>query len=541
MKFLPKLYQRNIYTFISLILLGVIFRIMIPFYREYIYPDSVLWIKYSLQIAAWDFRPVLGGEMRPLESMFKYTPGYSFFIALCNLLVKDPIRASLIVSFIFGVINPILTFLIARKVADKLTAYIAGIIACVHPVAVKMSCNSLINTTVSFFFLLVIYVLLKYMDTGKKKYSVLLGLILFAVYLCRFELGLLYFLIVPVWCLVFFHRKALLQKTREVFYPVSIFMTLFLVHSLYMLKFTGMPFSEYLCVHVKPAMQVNQWISMKIDVAPPKSPFPELEKDTSLIESLKKERDEMPILKRALKLFESLFDSYEHLLIFLYIVLFLKIKSFRLKLKYEEILLVFFALSFLFIATLALRSGRNARYLYHLIYLFCPLYASLVIFLAKKAELWKPGLFTPVIIILLCPLFYKGISYNIKSAKENTLSRSYHRVVGDWIKSNYRTGKILVTGDNRYALFSSNYSYLVLVNSREELLKRARIVGASILVMDAHDMENFPALKPVFMGEDRQFISIHDSIFGDKGLVKIFRINTDTNQKSKDMKGQSTI
>jgi|GEM_PF-2026966 len=201
-------------SFFSLLIISVLFRILIPFYREYIYPDSVLWIKYALQIAAWDFRPVLGGVIRPVESLFKYTPGYSFFIALCNLLVKDPIRASLIVSFIFGVINPYLVFLIAKRIADKLTAYVAGIIACVHPVAVKMSCNSLINTTVSFFFLLAICILIKYLDTGRKKYSVLLGLLLFAIYLCRFELGLLYFVLIPIWCLIYFHGTASSQIAR---------------------------------------------------------------------------------------------------------------------------------------------------------------------------------------------------------------------------------------------------------------------------------------------------------------------------------------
>jgi len=530
MKRLPQLYENSFLVFLVLTILASIFRIIIPFYREYIYSDSVLWIKYSLQIAALDFRPVLGGVMRPVESLFKYTPGYSFFIALCNFLVKNPIISSLIVSFIFGVINPYLVFLIAGRIADKLTAFVAGIIACVHPVAIKISCNSLINTTVSFFFLVAIYIMIKFLETGRKKYSVILGLFLFAVYLCRFELGLLYFLIVPIWCLIYFHVTGSMQKARGVIYPISIFMILFLVYSFFMLKITGMVFSEYLFVHVKPAMEANQWLSRKMSIAPPQSPFPELENDISLSVSLQKERDKSPILQKTMKLFKSFFEDYELLLVFLYIILFARIKSFRLKLRYEEMLLVFFIPSFLFIAFFVLIV--RVRYLYHLIYLFCPLYAGIIIFLAKKAGLWKHGLFIPAVIVLLSPLAYKGIRYNMKSVSENTLSQSYHRLVGDWIKNNLGTEKILVTGDNRYALFSSNYSYLSLVNSREELLKWAKIVGASTLVMDEHDMGNFPALKPVFMGEDKRFITIYNSSFRDGGRVRIFRINADIDQKS---------
>jgi len=288
-------------------------------------------------------------------------------------------------------------------------------------------------------------------------------------------------------------------------------------------------FSEYLFVHVKPAMQVNQWLNRKLFIAPPPPPFPELEKDTSLIGSMQKERDKSSMLKKTMKLSGSFFESYEYLLIFLYIIFFLRVKTFRLNLRYEEMLLLLFITSLLFIAFLTLKP--RVRYLYHLIYLFCPLYASLIVFLARRVRLWKPHLFIPALAILFCPLCYKGISYNIKSVKENTLSNSYHRVVGDWIKNNYGTAKILVAGDKRYALFSGNYSFLSLVNNREELLKRARMVGASILVMDEHDMKDFPTLKPMFTGDERQIVPIYNSFFEDIGQVKIFKI--DTTEKTK--------
>jgi len=373
--------DRPLFCFVFLVILATLFRIALPFFREYIYSDTVLWIRYADQIRHLDFTPTLGEAVRPVECLFQYPPGYSLFIALFSLFLRDLILSSLAVSFFFGVINPFLVYLIGKKVGNRYVGFLAGVIACFHHVTVKISCNSLIRTTVSFFFLLAILALFKFLEEPEKKRNgLLLGTAIFAVYLCRFELGILYGLILVLFILYYFLKNGMKEKTRSILFVFLPLLFLFLVHSFLMFKFTGRFLSEYLVGHVKPVAALNRGISEAFGGKRPPSPYPALEREPSYFREARGKMEHVPFYRKCLETVDSFFESYEMILVILFIILSLKFREIRLGYRYEELFYGLFVLTLFFFAAFVL--VLRTRYLFQLLYLVFILYSRLILFLA---------------------------------------------------------------------------------------------------------------------------------------------------------------
>ena len=351
-----------------------------------------------------------------------------------------------------------------------------------------------------------------------------MGAGLFAVYLCRFELGLLYCLVLVVWCFYYFWKSGRLCKTWNLLYLIGIWGLLFIIHAIFMFHYTGSFITEYLAINSPAAMKINNWASRQFHYSPPSSPFPELESDMSTINWIYQIQDRMSFSEKLSRVFKTFFEPYEILLVGVYAILFFRMTKIRLSFRYETMLIVLFASTLLFFAFFSL--FFEVRYMFQVVYLFIPLYARLFLFIKDQLQTVSRRYAALALIILLCPICYKGISYNIKSVagKERSMSETHQRKVGAWIREKYSAGNIMILQDSRYALFSGNYTCIYLVDDREELFRRARMVGARLLIMNDVDVKNNPALTPIFEGADARFTLVYDQSFGKGTRVKIFEI-----------------
>ncbi|MFA6098191.1 MAG: glycosyltransferase family 39 protein [Patescibacteria group bacterium] len=189
--------KKEFLTIIGLFIFSIIVRLVISAF----YPvgsDSVLYLKLAERISQ-GFLSL--NEFKKVHEFIQ--PGYSFFIYLFNLVINNWEIAALAVSIISGVFLVLLTYLLAKRLFNSTTAVIAGILMCLHPMALYFSTSVLTESLFTALLISVIY--LSWLALVRKKsvfFFILIGFLIGLAYYVRI-VGLAALPVVVLWILLF--------------------------------------------------------------------------------------------------------------------------------------------------------------------------------------------------------------------------------------------------------------------------------------------------------------------------------------------------
>ena len=109
-------------------------------------------------------------EEPPYEPYFKKPLGYPLFLAFFYVLFGHHFLPVYIAQSILAAVTVVFIFLIAQVLFDRMTAFIAGIVIALNPLIGYFCSTIMTEVSFTFFFVLGIYILMKFRDHGRYVY-----------------------------------------------------------------------------------------------------------------------------------------------------------------------------------------------------------------------------------------------------------------------------------------------------------------------------------------------------------------------------------
>ncbi|MFN3551187.1 MAG: ArnT family glycosyltransferase [Endomicrobiia bacterium] len=234
-------FRNKIYIFLLVLGSISIFSYLLSCYLPILESDVLI---YHLAIPK---RFIDEGKIFNISRWFKYAtfPQLAEMLYLSALIVSNETLANFIHTF-FGILSFLLIYIIGKNFVDIKTGFVAAIIFLILPVVKELSGTAMVDLALNFYFLLVIFSCLKWVETKNNKWFYLSGIFYGLSFSVKYT-GILALYLV-IFTILWF--KLMKDTSTKIFLKdTMIFFTIFIVISLpWLLRnylWTKNPFSPF--------------------------------------------------------------------------------------------------------------------------------------------------------------------------------------------------------------------------------------------------------------------------------------------------------
>ncbi len=134
-------------------------------------------------------------------------PLYPLFLVLTFSIFGENLYGVQFMQSLFGALTCFMIYLIAKQIFDRKTAIISAIIFTLYPLFIWYTARIWVETLLAFLLSIFVLYLIKFLKYPTKRDSIILGLILGIINLCKSVLLLFPIFLFPVLLVLFWHRK----------------------------------------------------------------------------------------------------------------------------------------------------------------------------------------------------------------------------------------------------------------------------------------------------------------------------------------------